>query len=70
MQRQDLFNLIEDRHQLKSVIVTSQLPIKHWHDYIGEPTLADAILDRLLENARRLELNGNSMRKTQILDCS
>jgi len=70
LQRQDLFNLIEDRHQLKSVLVTSQLPTKHWHEYIGEPTLADAILDRLLENARRLELKGNSMRKTEILDCS
>ena len=47
-QRRDLFNLIEDRHQLKSTVITSQLPVKHWHDYIGEPTTADAILDRLL----------------------
>jgi DNA replication protein DnaC len=67
-QRQDLFNLIEDRHQLKSTLITSQLPIKHWHEYIAEPTTADAILDRLLQNARRLELKGNSMRKTEMLD--
>lgn len=62
-QRQDLFNIIEDRHQLRSTIVTSQLPVKHWHEYLGEPTLADAILDRLLENAHRLELKGHSLRK-------
>lgn len=62
-QRQDLFNLIEDRHQLKSTLITSQLPIKHWHDYIGEPTIADAILDRLLQNAHRIELEGDSLRK-------
>jgi DNA replication protein DnaC len=67
-QRRDIFNLIEDRHQLKSTLITSQLPVKHWHDYIGEPTLADAILDRLLENAHRIELKGNSMRKTKKLD--
>lgn len=62
-QRKDLFNIIEGRHQIKSTIITSQLPIKHWHEYIGEPTVADAILDRLLENAHRVELKGNSMRK-------
>lgn len=62
-QRHDLFNIIEDRHQLRSTIVTSQLPVKHWHEYLGEPTLADAILDRLLENAHRLELKGHSLRK-------
>lgn len=62
-QRRDFFNLIEDRHQMKSTIITSQLPIKHWHEYIGEPTVADAILDRLLENAHRVELTGGSMRK-------
>lgn len=62
-QHRDLFNLIEDRHQIKSTLITSQLPIKHWHDYIGEPTIADAILDRLLENAHRIELQGGSLRK-------
>lgn len=67
-QRRDLFNLIEDRHQLKSTIITSQLPVKHWHDYIGEPATADAVLDRLLENAHRIELNGGSMRKKKLVD--
>lgn len=62
-QRRDLFNIIDDRHQTKSTIITSQLPIKNWHDYIGEPTIADAILDRLLENSHRIELKGPSLRK-------
>lgn len=65
-QRLDFFNLIEDRHQLKSTLITSQLPIKHWYDYIGEPTTADAILDRLLQHAHRLELSGESMRKKNL----
>jgi DNA replication protein DnaC len=67
-QRRDLFNIIEDRHHLKSTIITSQLPIKHWHDYIGEPTIADAILDRLLEKTHRVEMKGESMRKNKKLD--
>jgi DNA replication protein DnaC len=67
-QRRAIFNIIEDRHQLKSTIITSQLPVKHWHDYIGEPTTADAILDRLLEKTHRIELNGPSMRKNKMLD--
>ena len=61
----DLFNIIEDRYQTRSTIITSQLPVGSWHDYLGEPTLADAILDRLLQNAERIELNGESMRKHQ-----
>ncbi len=65
-QRRDLFNIIEDRHQLKSTLITSQLPVKHWHDYINEPTTADAILDRLLERTHRIELDGPSMREKQI----
>ena len=67
-QRRDIFNIIEDRHQLKSTLITSQLPVKHWHDYIGEPTIADAILDRLLEKTHRMELKGESMRKNKTLD--
>jgi len=63
-QRNDLMEVIEDRHGLKSTLIASQLPIDHWHDYIGEATLADAILDRLLHNAHRLQLKGESMRKT------
>ena len=62
-QRNDLMEVIEDRHGLKSTLIASQLPIEHWHDYIGEATLADAILDRLLHNAHRLPLKGESMRK-------
>lgn len=61
----DLLELIEDRHQLKSTLITSQLSIKHWHDYIGEPTIADAIIDRLINQSHQLELKllGDSMRK-------
>jgi DNA replication protein DnaC len=62
--RRDLLEILDDRHNRKSTLVTSQLPIDKWHDYIGEPTLADAILDRLIHNAYRLELKGESMRKT------
>jgi DNA replication protein DnaC len=62
-ERRDLLEILEDRHGRKATIVTSQLPVEHWHDAIGEPTLADAILDRLVHNAHRLALNGESMRK-------
>jgi len=63
-QRNDLMEIIEDRYKLRSTLIASQLPIDHWHDYVGEATLADAILDRLLHNAHRLILEGESMRKT------
>ena len=62
-QRQDLMEVIEDRHARKATLITSQLPIENWHEYIGEATIADAILDRLLHGAHRLELRGESMRK-------
>jgi DNA replication protein DnaC len=62
--RRDLLEILDDRHNQKSTLVTSQLPVEQWHDYIGEPTLADAILDRLVHNAYRLPLKGESMRKT------
>lgn len=62
-QRRDLLELIDDRHGHRSTIITSQLPVDHWHDIIGDPTLADAILDRLVHNAYRLHLKGESMRK-------
>ena len=62
-QRQDLMEVIEDRHGRRSTLIASQLPTEHWHDYIGEATLADAILDRLLHGAHRLNLRGESMRK-------
>lgn len=64
-QRRDLLELLDDRHEKCSTIVTSQLPIKLWHDAIGDKTLADAILDRLIHNAYRLELKGESMRKSR-----
>ena len=64
--RRDLLEILDDRHGRKSTFVTSQLPVDTWHDYIGEPTLADAILDRLVHNAYRLNLNGESMRKTKL----
>jgi DNA replication protein DnaC len=62
-QRHDLLEILEDRHGLKSTLVTSQLPIDHWHEQIGDPTLADAILDRLVHSAYKIQLDGDSMRK-------
>ena len=61
--RTDLLEVLEDRHNIQSTIVTSQLPVKHWHEVIGNATLADAILDRLVHNAYTIELKGESMRK-------
>jgi DNA replication protein DnaC len=61
--RRDLLEILDDRHNQRSTLVTSQLPVDTWHDYLGEPTLADAILDRLVHNAYRLTLKGESMRK-------
>ena len=61
--RHDLLELLEDRHAVRSTVVTSQLPVDTWHDVVGDPTLADAILDRLVHNAYKLELKGDSMRK-------
>ncbi|GAB4227871.1 MAG: IS21-like element ISFK1 family helper ATPase IstB [Acidobacteriota bacterium] len=62
-ERRDLLEILEDRHGRRATIVTSQLPVDAWHAVIGDPTLADAILDRLVHNAHRLELRGDSMRK-------
>lgn len=64
-QRTDLLEIMEDRHGVRSTLITSQLPVKNWHKAIGDPTLADAILDRLVHNAHKLELKGESMRKKQ-----
>jgi DNA replication protein DnaC len=63
--RRDLLELLDDRHEKRSTIVTSQLPVKLWHETIGNGTLADAILDRLVHSAYRLEMKGESMRKTK-----
>jgi DNA replication protein DnaC len=65
-QRRDLMEIVEERYGRGSTMITSQLPIKAWHDVIGEPTFADAILDRIVHNAYRLELEGQSMRKTTV----
>ena len=62
-QRRDLFEVIEDRYDRSSTLITSQVPIKNWHEVIGDPTLADAILDRLVHNAYKIILKGDSMRK-------
>jgi len=62
-QRRDIFEILEDRYDRKSTIVVSQLPVEKWHDAIGHPTLADAILDRLLHNGYKIALKGESMRK-------
>lgn len=61
--RHDLLEVIEDRHGRRATLVTSQLPLEHWHEAIGDPTLADAILDRLVHSAYKITLKGDSMRK-------
>ncbi len=62
-QRTDLLEILEDRHGSKSTIVTSQVPVEKWHDVIGDPTFADAILDRLVHGAYKFKLKGDSLRK-------
>ena len=64
-QRNDMLEIMEDRHGRGATLITSQLPTTHWHEAIGDPTLADAILDRLLHNAHKLQIKGESMRKKQ-----
>jgi DNA replication protein DnaC len=64
-QRRDMLEIIEDRHGTAATLLTSQLPVSSWHEVIGEPTFADAILDRIVHNAYRLELDGGSLRKQQ-----
>jgi len=63
--RSALIEIIEDRHGKHSTLITSQLPVKGWHEVIGEHTIADAVLDRIVHNAHRIELNGESLRKRQ-----
>jgi DNA replication protein DnaC len=62
-ERRDFLEICDDRYQRRSTILTSQLPIAHWHEQIGDPTIADSIMDRLVHNAYRIELSGESMRK-------
>jgi len=61
--RSALMEIIEDRHNKASVIITLQLPVNCWHEVIGEKTIADAILDRIVHDAHRIELRGESLRK-------
>lgn len=63
--RLDLMEITEDRHGVKSTMVSSQLPVSAWYEIIGEPTLSDAILDRITSNANRIELQGDSLRKSK-----
>ena len=62
-QRRDILEILEDRHGSRSTIVTSQLPVENWHDYIAHPTIADAVLDRLVHNAHKVSMKGPSRRK-------
>jgi DNA replication protein DnaC len=62
-ERRDFLEVCEDRYQLRSTILTSQVPVARWHEQIGDPTLADSVLDRLVHNAHHLEMRGESMRK-------
>jgi len=62
-QRRDLLEIVEDRYERRSTIVTSQVPVDRWYEIIGNPTIADAILDRLVHNAYRIDLSGESLRK-------
>jgi len=61
--RRDLLEILDDRYNMRATIITSQLPIAHWHEAVGDPTLADAILDRVVHNAYKINLSGKTMRK-------
>ena len=65
-QRRDLLEIVEDRYNTGSLIITSQVPIDRWYEIVGDPTLADAILDRVVHNAHRIELKGESLRKQRL----
>jgi len=62
-ERHEVWEICEDRYQTRSTILTSQLPVSRWHEQMGDPTIADGILDRLVHNAHRTEMRGESMRK-------
>lgn len=64
-ERRDFLEICDDRYQRRSTILTSQVPVKHWHEQIGDPTMADSIMDRLIHNSYRVELDGESIRKTR-----
>ena len=62
-QRRDLLEIVDDRYEKGSLLVTSQVPVRRWHELMGDPTIGDAILDRVVHRAHRLELKGPSLRK-------
>jgi DNA replication protein DnaC len=62
-QRRDLLEIVEDRYEKGSLLITSQVPVTRWHELIGDPTIGDAILDRVIHRAHRIELKGPSLRK-------
>ena len=62
-QRRDLLEIVDDRYDKASLLITSQVPVSQWHDVIADPTLGDAILDRIVHNAHRIELKGDSLRR-------
>ena len=66
-ERSDMLEILEERHASKATIIAAQLPVQSWHEYIGDATIADAVLDRILSNAHRLELKGPSMREKIVL---
>jgi DNA replication protein DnaC len=66
--RRDLLEIFEDRYEKSSTVITSQLPVEHWHEMIGDPTIADAILDRVVHNSYKIHLKGESRRKTKTKD--
>ncbi len=61
--RRDLLEILDDRYNMRATIITSQLLIAHWHEAVGDPTLADAILDRVVHNSYKINLSGKTMRK-------
>jgi len=63
MQGRDLLELVDDRHQFHSTIIVGQIPMEHWHQLLPDPTVADAIMDRVVHNAYKIKLDGDSMRK-------
>ena len=65
-QRRDLLEIVEERYGHGATLITSQIPVDRWHDVIGEPTIADAILDRIVHNAHRIDLTGDSLRKLPV----
>ena len=66
-QRRDLLEIVEDRYDVRSIIITSQIPVDKWYEIVGDPTLADAILDRVIHNAYRIALTGESIRKRKAI---